>query len=109
MLHWTKADLQGNAEFFKMLGSSAHLQIALMSLESEQASGEFGTDHPDSDQAVYVLSGRGKALIGERTLALEPGDLVVIQAGEKHQLIGDAEEPFKTLNIYCPIAYPDEA
>jgi mannose-6-phosphate isomerase-like protein (cupin superfamily) len=54
------------------------------------------------DQWLYVLSGRGKAVVEGRTIDLKPGSLLVIESGEKHQVECHGKEPLETLNFFAP-------
>ena len=75
-----------------------------MTLKEDQVSGEYGTDHPQSDQTIVVLEGGGSVTCEGQEVELAVGDLVNIPAGAKHQVVG----PNRTLNIYSPVAYPEE-
>ena len=95
-------------EFWTVLSTTDKSQVALMHLLPDKVSGEYGTDHPDSDQVLYVLDGHGKARIEDKTIEIEEGDLLIISAGEKHQVIADGAVSLYTLNFYGPVAYPDK-
>jgi quercetin dioxygenase-like cupin family protein len=108
MQKWSLADLSKPRDFFKVLGNSGHIQVATMALEKDEESGEYGTDHPHADQLLVVLAGLGDATISEKNYELWPGDIVLIEAGEKHHIKGKSSELFQSVNFYSPIAYPDE-
>lgn len=92
-------------EFFSILETTDNLQVGLMVLGDGETSGEYGTDHPQADQLIMVLEGGGSVKCEGSTTELAPGDVVLIPAGADHQVIG----PNRTLNVYAPIAYPEEA
>lgn len=94
--------------FFKVFSTTDKCQIALMRLLPDQKSGEYGNEHPQSDQVCIVMEGRGHAKVDDRTVELEEGDVLVIRAGEKHQIIADGASSLRTMNVYSPVAYPDE-
>jgi mannose-6-phosphate isomerase-like protein (cupin superfamily) len=96
-------------EFFKVFATTDKCQIALMRLLPDQKSGEYGSDHPQADQVLIVMEGRGRAKIEDRNVELEEGDVLVIKAGEKHQVVADGATSLRTMNVYAPIAYPDES
>jgi len=102
---FSSSQVSGNAEFFEVLATTAKSQIAVMNLAEGQTSGDFGTDHPHADQILYVLSGSGSVRCEDETKPVQEGDLVLISAGAKHQVIGG---PMRSLNVYGPAAYPDE-
>ena len=93
-------------QFFTVLYSTPHTQIATMVLEPGQESGELGTDHPQADQVLFLLQGQVQATVGDESFLMEEGDSVVIQAGERHQIVGAGDRAAKTLNVYGPPAYP---
>lgn len=100
--------LQVHDELFDVLASSARTQIALMNLHTGQTSGPFGTDHPHADQFFVVLEGVGQLVLSDGDVEVHPGDAGIIRAGSDHQFIGKSEHVFRTLNVYTPVAYPDE-
>ena len=71
---------------------------------------EGGPDnrHRGADQWMYVAEGSGVAKVDGRTVELAPGSLLLIEAGETHEIRNSGSEPLKTINIYLPPAYdPD--
>jgi mannose-6-phosphate isomerase-like protein (cupin superfamily) len=92
-------------EFFKVLATTDKSQVALMRLLPDGTSGEYGNEHPGSDQILIVMEGRGHAKIDNKTVELEEGDVLVIKAGEKHQVIADGAVSLHTMNVYSPVAY----
>jgi mannose-6-phosphate isomerase-like protein (cupin superfamily) len=103
----------GRAEF-KILATTANLQAALMTLRPGGASDDQpSNEHPRSEQWLYVISGSGEAKIGKksgrlRRVALKTGALLVIEAGELHQIKNTGRRAMKTLNFYVPPAYDEE-
>ena len=49
---------------------------------------------------IVVLRGRGKALVAEEIIALEPLDVLYVPPRTPHRWINDSEEPFGFL---CPV------
>jgi mannose-6-phosphate isomerase-like protein (cupin superfamily) len=99
------SDLADRKEFFEVLGQSDQSQVASMIIAPAKNSGEYGTDHPNSDQVLIVLDGEAEVRIGEERVHLAKGDLCLIEAGEPHQVRNPGLIPLKTLNIYAPPAY----
>ena len=90
---------------FHVLGNSARSEAATMVLEPGQTTGGAGNRHVGSDQWLYVLEGAGKATVGETKVGLAPGTLLLIEAGETHQVSASPDRPLLTLNFYAPPAY----
>lgn len=107
-LHKASVIRSMNDEFFMAFAKTDKCQVATMCLLPDQTSGEFGTHHPQSDQVLIVVEGRGKAKLEGGEHDLEPGDVLVIKAGEKHQILANTAESLRTLNVYSPVAYPED-
>ena len=76
-----------------------------MVLRPGQSTSGEGNVHPRSDQWLYVVSGTGRATVHGRQVALEPGSLLLIEAGEPQEVSNDGPEPLVTINVYTPPAY----
>lgn len=91
-------------EGFKVLGGSPRSQAATMVLAPGEVSGEGFSTH-GGDQWLFVLSGRGRAVVGAQTEEIGPGSLVLIEAGEPHRIENAGEEALVTLDFYAPPEY----
>ena len=80
-------------------------QAAQMSLAPGESTGGPDNRHESSDQWLFVVSGTGEAVVDGETVALEPNDLLLIEAGEAHEIRCTAAEPLRTLNLYVPPEY----
>ncbi len=63
---------------------------------------EGGPDnsHADSDQWLYVISGSGQAIVDGNAVPLRMGNLVLIEAGEAHEVKADEGTVLRTVNFY---------
>jgi mannose-6-phosphate isomerase-like protein (cupin superfamily) len=52
-----------------------------------------------------VLSGKGRAIVEGKEVKLNEGNLLLIEAGETHEIINNGDKPLETLNVYAPIEY----
>ena len=84
---------------------SKDLSIGMVNLPPD-ASGDPHT-HTESQEAWYVIEGKGKLRIGEEVASLEPGMVVVAPAGVEHQIYNDSEDNLKALFLFSP-AGPEE-
>lgn len=98
----TQLDFAG---FFDVRLTTDDAQAAQMTLDPGQSTGGPNNYHRESDQWLYVVSGSGRATVEGEDVALESGDLVVIEAGETHEIINDGDVPLETLNLYVPPDY----
>ena len=54
---------------------------------------------------LYVVSGRGRATVEGRAVTIRQGSLLLIAAGEHHEIKNDGAHPLVTINVYAPPAY----
>ena len=92
-------------EGFRVIARSGRSQAATMVLAAGVSTGGPDNRHPGSDQWLLVLSGSGDATVGGEKVYLESDTLLLIEAGETHEITNTGEEPLRTLNIYAPPAY----
>jgi mannose-6-phosphate isomerase-like protein (cupin superfamily) len=96
----------GKRAMFSPLFASQSVQAATMTLKPGQSSSdEPENEHPRAEQWLYVVSGSGKARVGERSLRISAGSLLVIEKVEKHKITATGEKPLVTVNFYAPPAY----
>lgn len=98
-------DTDGETGFFEIVAGTDRSQAAVMVLEAGQSTGGPANRHPESDQWLYVKSGRGTATIEGETHRLRPGALVLIEAGEAHEIENDGSDPLETVSVYAPPDY----
>ena len=98
----TSLDFEG---FFDVRLTTDDAQAAQMTLAPGRTTGGPDNAHADSDQWLYVVSGRGTATVEGETVPLAEGDLVIVEAGETHAVANDGDEPLETLNLYVPPDY----
>lgn len=91
--------------FFHLLGGSDRSQAATMILSPGQSTGGPSNRHMRADQWLFVVSGTGHATVEKLNIDLAPGTLILIEAGEAHQIAAHGEDPLVTVNIYAPPIY----
>ncbi len=64
--------------------------------------------HPKENHILYILSGRGKGQIGDKTAEVGPGQVVVIPANVPHKLERIGEEPLDFILFSTPGFRPDD-
>jgi uncharacterized cupin superfamily protein len=86
----------------KSLGDLAGLKnlgVHVMTVEPGKRSSEYHC-HRYEDEAIYVLSGTGCAVIGEERIKIGPGDFLGFPAGgPAHETINDSSEPLVCLVV----------
>jgi mannose-6-phosphate isomerase-like protein (cupin superfamily) len=74
-------DTIANSNFRKVLYTSKHSQLVLMSLKPNEEIGE--ETHPDNDQFFRIEAGRGKCVIDGNNYQIKDGDAIVVPCGGK--------------------------
>ncbi len=90
---------------FQVAGGTARSQGAFMTLAPGEATGGPDNRHPTSDQWLFVASGSGSAIVEGEHVALEAGDLLLIAAGEGHEISAADGAPLVTVSVYAPPVY----
>ena len=64
--------------------------------------------HADSDISVFILRGRGRIQIADRTRPARAGDVIHIPRGVVHAYINEGSEVGVALVVYSPPPGPDD-
>jgi len=92
-------------EGFQVVSETKRSQAATMVLGPGRSVGGPENRHGNSDQWMYVTWGEGEARVGNRSLALKAGTLLLIEAGETHQISNTGSRPLKAVSFYAPPEY----
>jgi len=76
-----------------------------MVLAPGESTGGPDNTHKHNDQWLFVLSGRGVATVQSENFSLNPGMLLLIEAGETHEIHNTGDRPLEPLNFYAPPEY----
>lgn len=94
---------------FRVSAGNAKSQGAVMVLEPGGSEGGEDNRHRGSDQWLFVHEGTGVAIVNGHAWALKAGTLLLIEAGDTHEIRNTGRSPLKTVNIYVPPAYASDA
>ena len=95
-----------NTDFRKVLYTSKHMQLVLMALKPNEEIGE--EVHAEVDQFFRFESGRGICIINGNTYKIKAGDLIIVPAGARHNVINsDSALELKMYTIYAPPNHKD--
>lgn len=86
---------------FEVIAGTRRSQAAVMVIAPGASEGGRENRH-EGDQWLYVLAGTGKAIVEGKEVPLASGALLLIEAGERHQIHASGEAPLSTLNFYAP-------
>lgn len=96
---------QQNTYFRQVLATGPHSQVVIMSINPGEDIGE--ETHPDNDQVLYLVAGRGKAVLNHEETDYSAGDLVLVPAGTLHNFVNSGGEDLKIITTYSPPHHPD--
>jgi len=99
-------DTLENENFRKVLYTSKHSQLVLMSLAPNE---EIGMEvHEDNDQFFRFEKGQGKCIIDGNEYEVKDGTAVVVPAGSQHNIINtSSSERLNLYTIYSPAHHKD--
>jgi mannose-6-phosphate isomerase-like protein (cupin superfamily) len=99
-------DTWENEKFRKVLYTGKHLQLVLMTLKVGE---DIGAEiHPGNDQFFRFESGTGKCVIDGNEYTVKDGDVIVVPAGAKHNIINTAKTgELKMYTLYGPPNHKD--
>jgi mannose-6-phosphate isomerase-like protein (cupin superfamily) len=100
-----KRNIREAKGFFEVLQTTKHTQTAMMTLQPGKSSGSKPEGHKQSDQVLLVLEGEVEGQIGDDTISMKKGDVVVIPAGTKHKFTNRSSAEAVTFNTYSPPEY----
>ena len=95
-----------NGNFRKVLYTSKHSQLVLMSLKPGE---DIGMEvHEENDQFFRFEKGQGKCVTDDNKYELSGGVAVVVPAGAQHNIINTSKtEDLKLYTIYSPAHHKD--
>jgi len=93
-------DTLENKNFRKVLYTGKHIQLVLMSLKVGE---DIGAEiHLHNDQFFRFESGVGKCIIDGNEYNVKDGDIIVVPAGAKHNVINVGAAELKMYTLYGP-------
>lgn len=93
------------SEGFRIAIGNRRSQAAEMVLALGDAEGGPDNRHGGADQWLFVVEGRGQAVIDGEKHVLEAGTLLLIERGDRHEIKNTGRSLLRTLNVYLPPAY----
>ena len=91
---------QQNNNYHQEIATAQYSQVVLMNIRPQEEIGE--EVHPNTDQLLVFVSGTGKAILNGETSSINPGDLILVPAGTRHNIINAGIENLKLYTIYTP-------
>lgn len=89
-----------NDAFRREVMTGTHAQVVVMTL---QPGAEIGEEvHPDTDQLLLFVEGRGTAILDGQPMQLAPNDLVFVRSGARHNFVNVGDGPLRLITVYAP-------
>ncbi len=106
--HFTIATVaEQSADFRRVLWTGRYTQLVIMTLPT---GGEIGDEvHEETDQILTFVSGTGEARVGPDSRAVAQGDLVVVPAGTRHNVVNTGPLPLVLYTVYGPPEHAEGA
>lgn len=101
MEHFTIAVVaEKNPDFRRVLATGKYTQLVVMTIPPD---GEIGEEvHETTDQLLTFVSGVGEARVAGEKKPVNPGDLVFVPAGTKHNFVNTGPNPLVLYTVYGP-------
>lgn len=90
---------------FRVALGNRRAQAAEMVIEPGDCEGGPDNRHRGADQWLFVVSGRGAAIVNGRRVPLREGTVLLIEKGDTHEIRNTGRSLLKTLSVYVPPAY----
>jgi mannose-6-phosphate isomerase-like protein (cupin superfamily) len=89
-----------NSAFRREIMTGEHEQVVVMTIPP---GGEIGDEvHPQTDQVLVFVEGRGEAILDAESSQVSANDLVFVRAGTRHNFINRGDTPLRLITIYAP-------
>jgi mannose-6-phosphate isomerase-like protein (cupin superfamily) len=93
---------------FRLSVGNVRSQAAVMVIPTAGKEGGPDNLHKGADQWLLVTEGVGEAVINGRAKKLRQGTMLLIEAGDRHEIRNTGRALLKTVSVYVPPAYRDE-
>ena len=94
-----------NTTFRTVLATSKHTQVVVMDVKPGE---DIGKEiHPNEDQVLYLISGRGTIYMDGKEMDFNKGDCVLVPAGTEHNFTTIGDKSMKIITTYSPPHHPD--
>ncbi|HID96566.1 MAG TPA: cupin domain-containing protein [Candidatus Latescibacteria bacterium] len=62
--------------------------------------------HPEAEEVIYIMRGKGRVLVGEEVAPVRPGIAVLFPRGVPHMLQNTGDDVMKVICFFTPPADP---
>ena len=94
---WGKIRILSNAE------TTNAQRFSFGTVELAPGKGHVRHNHPDADEVIYVVSGKGEQMLNdEDPVEVTPGACIYIPQGIFHSTVNTGDEPLHLIVVYAP-------
>ncbi len=94
------AAARSNDAFRRVLHTTGHVQLVVMTLRPGE---DIGAEvHEHNDQVLTFVDGSVRAEVGDDTSQVGQGDVVVVPAGTRHNFTNVGDGPVRLYTLYSP-------
>ena len=90
---------------FRVALQNRRCQAAEMTIPPGDAEGGPRNRHRGADQWLFVVAGKGVAIIKGTRYPISAGSLLLIEHGDQHEIRNTGRSLLKTVSVYVPPAY----
>ena len=87
-----------------VIRGTSRSEAAVMMIAAGESEGGPANRH-SADQWLWVVSGSGAAIVNGQREVLTKNSLLLIEAGERHEIQNTGRTKLVTINFYSPPAY----
>jgi mannose-6-phosphate isomerase-like protein (cupin superfamily) len=95
---------KGNDAFRREVATGRHSQVVVMTVPPGEEIGE--EVHEETDQLLVIVEGECQAVLEGRTSQVGPNQLVLVQAGTRHNFVNTGGAPLRLVTVYAPPEHP---
>jgi mannose-6-phosphate isomerase-like protein (cupin superfamily) len=89
-----------NDAFRREVATGEHSQVVVMTIPPAEEIGE--EVHEENDQLLVIVEGECEAVLDGRTSQVGPNQLVLVQAGTRHNFVNTGQAPLRLVTVYAP-------
>jgi mannose-6-phosphate isomerase-like protein (cupin superfamily) len=89
-----------NSYFREVVSTGPHCQVVVMSLKPDESIGE--EIHQGVDQVFVFVEGIGEAVLDGERHPVQPGRLVHVMAGVRHDVVNTGTQDLRLYTVYAP-------
>lgn len=91
---------RANTFYRRVIFTGPRTQLVLMTIPPGEDVGE--EQHRKVEQLLFCAAGSGRSLVNGIDRPFEPGDVIVLPPGVRHNVVNNGAEPLQIYTVYSP-------